>query len=493
MDQSRCRQTGPRRARLPIARVLLLAAIVLYLAAAVAPPGALVARVPPARRPPAGRLSWQRVQGDTIVDEDGRTVLLRGFNTSTLLEWPNQPPAPLDEMDAELMRRSGFNVVRLPISWSRLEPERGRIDEAYLDQIAETVDLLNRHGLYVILDFHMYLAWGPHFGVPGAPRWAAVPLVPHVELGAPGDWTEMLSPAVVAATIYFWLSPDWQADVLVAWQAVAARFRDNSGVVGYDLYNEPITFLPPPRLFEERWLWPFYVRLIEAIGEVDPNHLFFVQAPLALEFIPPKVVPTRAPNLVYSPHVFTGSIAPPPVTEAPHRLPMRIREQAGQAAQVTAPGWWGELGVDHGKPYAHAWIDSALDTLDDLQVGWAWWQWRQDWGWGVRNHRGDVLHLELLRHLARPFVAAAPRGVRGGRGGGLAGSLAIAIDPEHADSPVVVSWPALTLPEPLVTGDCVRSSHWDPEAARLTLWLRPAVGCTVQITAVYQPGAVRRD
>src|SRR5687768_15307029 len=225
----------------PVVQLLLIVTVLVYLAAVVAPPAAVVARVPAARRPASGRLSWLTVQGDAIVDEEGRKVLLRGFNTSMLLDWPNQPPAPLDDTDAELMRRAGFNVVRLPISWSRLEPERGRIDEAYLDQIAQTVDWLNAHGFYVILDFHMYLAWGPHFGVPGAPRWAVVPLVPHVELAAPGDWTEMLSPAVVAATTYFWLSPDWQADVLMVWRAVATRFRDHSGVVGYDLYNEPIT------------------------------------------------------------------------------------------------------------------------------------------------------------------------------------------------------------------------------------------------------------
>jgi beta-galactosidase GanA len=59
------------------------------------------------------------------------------------LDWSRQPIAPLDEDDLRLMRRSGFNVVRLPVAWSSLEPHRGHIDKAYLERIAETVQLLN--------------------------------------------------------------------------------------------------------------------------------------------------------------------------------------------------------------------------------------------------------------------------------------------------------------------------------------------------------------
>src|SRR4051794_38417552 len=98
-------------------------------------------------RAPADGLPWLALQQRHIVDDTGRRALLRGFNTTALLDWPREPVAAFDEDDAELMRRSGFNVVRLPFAWSSLEPTRGRINPVYLERIATTVDMLNRHGL----------------------------------------------------------------------------------------------------------------------------------------------------------------------------------------------------------------------------------------------------------------------------------------------------------------------------------------------------------
>ncbi|HEX8966422.1 MAG TPA: cellulase family glycosylhydrolase, partial [Chloroflexota bacterium] len=181
----------------------------------------LVVDIAPPRRP-AGTpgLAWLATDGNAIVDDQGRAVLLRGFNTAALLHWPRQPVAPLDDMDLELMRGAGFDVVRLPIAWSKLEPERGSIDAAYLDDIDRTVRQINDHDLYVVLDMHVTLGWSPRFGGAGAPDWATLPFIPHVAFAAPGEWTEMLSPAVAAATDYFWLSPDWQTDLSDIWRAV---------------------------------------------------------------------------------------------------------------------------------------------------------------------------------------------------------------------------------------------------------------------------------
>ena len=134
--------------------MIILVTIVAYL-----PAGSLTASVSPAHYGPddAG-LSWLRTERGQIVDEQGRKVLLRGFNTDALVAYPKSPPAPLDETDATLMQRAGFDVVRLGIDWSQLEPVRGRIDRGYLDRVAGTVAMLNRHGLYVVLDMHFRLA-----------------------------------------------------------------------------------------------------------------------------------------------------------------------------------------------------------------------------------------------------------------------------------------------------------------------------------------------
>ena len=73
------------------------------------------------------------VENRTIKDVDGRTVLLRGPNINQLNDYaPNgtglPTVAPLDDTDFARMAALGFNVVRLNVAWSALEPSPGAFD-----------------------------------------------------------------------------------------------------------------------------------------------------------------------------------------------------------------------------------------------------------------------------------------------------------------------------------------------------------------------------
>jgi endoglycosylceramidase len=455
--------------------VVLLLTIVAYL-----PPGSLAASVPPPRHGDAdGVLPWLRTQNGGIVDQVGRRVLLRGFNTDALVSYPKDPPAPLDETDATLMQQAGFSVVRLGIDWAQLEPERGHIDQGYLDRIAATVAMFNRHGLYVVLDMHFRLGWSPRLGYSGAPGWATI--------GAPNwnplpqySWSPALVPAAFTSDTYFWLFSDWKRNFYRSWQAVATRFFDHPGVAGYDIFNEAHPLPIPPRIFEKYYLWPMFREAIEAIGEVDSNHLFFVEGILLLT-MNTAVVHLKAPNVVYGTHLYEGSLVPPFWTGDPTLLRQRFQQRVKEAAEVPAPLWIGEVGYDLTQKGSLSYADAALDQADDLGIGWAWWQWRENRWWGIRDTAGQIVNMEALRHLARPFVIAAPRGVRPGRGDGVHGTLVIRVDASHADQPVQIGWSALTLRGPTVAGTCVRGSQWDATTARLTLQLEPDTGCQVAI------------
>jgi endoglycosylceramidase len=418
------RPHGARRRQRGGGPVLWIALLLLPLAGlawAYAPVDALVVPLPAPHRPAAaGALDWLHTSGGRIVDSRGRTVLLRGVNSDALLE-DGVRHAPLDEEDAGLIQRAGFDVVRLPLAWSRLEPRRGAIDRGYLDEVAATVAMLERHALHVVLEMH-FLDWGPRFGGSGAPDWAAVPLVPAAQWWPWESWRKHLSPAVNAAVTYFWLAPDWQADFTAVWREVAARFRDDPGVAGYDLVNEPHPLPLPPRIFEDHYLWPLYARTLAAIGEVDPNHLALVEGTLFGDW-PTTVRPLHARDLVYSPHLYTGALVPPAFDGDPGPVRRRIAGQAAEAAAVPAPMWTGELGIDHQQARAAGWADAALDALDDQGAGWAWWQWRESLRWGIRDAPGRHLDLDFLRHVARPFAVAAPAGVHAGRGDGVRGRL----------------------------------------------------------------------
>jgi endoglycosylceramidase len=414
------------------------------------------------------------------VDQQGRAVLLRGFNDDALIE-PSMKPAPLDVSDAEIMQASGFDVVRLPIVWSQLEPQRGQFDTAYLDRVAAAVSMLNAHRLYVVIDMHS-LGWSAVYGGSGAPAWATVPDIPDPHWGPMPSIARLLSPAINASTAYFWLAPDWQAEYLQTWRWVATRFRDNSGVAGYDFINEPHSFPLLPFRFDKDQLWPFYAHMVSAVGEVDSNHLFILDNDMAGD-LPTTVVPFSAPNLVYAPHVYTGALIPPDFTGDTQSLRVHIDELATEASAVPAALWFGEFSINFNHVASARWISAALDFFDDHDAGWAWWQWREAGGWGVRNADGRSLNTTFLRLLARPYLAAAPSGVTAGHGDGVEGALHMSIAATHGIGTVEVAWPAYTLGAPTLTSTCRASWHWSATDYRVALDVPLGIACQVVLTA----------
>jgi len=379
------------------------------------------------------------------------------------------------------MQQAGFDVVRLGIDWSQLEPERGRINQTYLDRVTKTVATLNRHGLWVVLDMHFRLGWSPRFGYSGAPGWATIG-VPNWNPLSQYSWSPSLSPAAFTSDTYFWLSSDWKKDFYRTWQAVAARFKDNPGVAGYDIFNEAHPLPIPPRIFDKFYLWPMFKQAIEAIGAVDSNHLFFVEG-ILLMTMNTAVVHLNAPNVVYGTHLYEGSLIPPFWTGDPTFLRQRFQQRVSEAADVPAPLWIGELGYDLTQKGALSYADAALNEADDLGIGWAWWQWRENQYWGIVDAGGQIVNREALRHLARPYVIAAPAGVHPGHGDGVKGTLSIGVGASRTDQSILVSWSALTLPAPVARGTCLTGSHWDPITARLTLEVGPGAGCQVTVGA----------
>jgi endoglycosylceramidase len=457
-----------RRAGVPLLAVVLLGAFAYW---AWARPVVLTAGagVPVAAR--GG--DFLRVRDGHIVDGSGRAVELRGFDVSALLRYPNPYSAgvaPLDVEDAALMSEAGFDVVRLGISWSLLEPTRDHVDGAYLDRIQRAVETLQRYGLRVVLDMHIGIGWGSEAQIPS---WASLPWVPDVRWFPVEPWRERISPRPIAEEVHFWTSEDWQSDLAGVWRAVAARFRNDPMVAGYDLFNEPHPLPMPPAVFESRFMWPLYARLIDAVSPVDPHHLFIVESTLFLGF-PTAISPLRAPNLVYSPHLYTGSLIPGSSAGVASELAERRRE----ADALHAAFWVGELGIDHSAPGAGAWTGAALSAMAAQHVGWAWWQWRQDGGWGIRSVDGNRLDLAALRTLAGAYLAAAPSGVTAVSTGD---GLRIVVGASHPDVPVELGWPALILGPPSIRGSCLTSPPAQDSPATYALALAPGRGCTIQV------------
>ena len=102
--------------------------------------------------PPLPRLHAVRGERPGIFDEDGRQVVLRGVNLNFLAEYArnnpdHEPTLPLDGHTWNQIANEGMNVVRLLVSWSRLQPDdAGSIDGGYVDQIEQAVADAAHHG-----------------------------------------------------------------------------------------------------------------------------------------------------------------------------------------------------------------------------------------------------------------------------------------------------------------------------------------------------------
>ena len=203
---------------------------------------ALVAAMPgAAQAAPSLPLSQQ---GRWITDADGRVTILHGHNM--VYKRPPYHPAAIGfgDDDAAFLAREGYNTIRLGLIYKAVEPQPGVYDDAYLARIAETVETLGRHGIVSQLDFHQDL-YNERFQGEGWPDWAVqddgLPAQP--KLGFPNNYFGM--PALSRAFDHFWANDPGPGGVglqdryAAAWRHVAARFKDNRFVMGYDLMNEP--------------------------------------------------------------------------------------------------------------------------------------------------------------------------------------------------------------------------------------------------------------
>jgi hypothetical protein len=472
--------------------VILLIALV----AIVTYPGALLVSLatrltpPPAASPARpGAMAWLHVAHPSngvpyIADEQGRMVFLHGAIPASLLEfgpgtgpvYPLDPAAyengqcppnvatskypPLCRSDLEAMARLGFNSVRLPISWSLLEPERGRFDQTYLDRVAQIVDWARDLRMYVIVDMHQN-AYSHFVGAgdssvdlrqnSGAPAWATI------TDGFPSHVYENqreVNPAVLEATTNFWFDRNGiQDEYIAALAIVAKRFRDDPVVAGYGVYNEPLLGWNLPPGFEDLLLFPFYRRVIDAItgardglpcwsgffmpapcgfrdlGVDDAHHLFFLDAGLLREvtdFPTHLSTPISSyPNVVLAIHAYTHFYT------IDHLLPQLVSSSAypwggydqsyalaeREARALDAALFVSEFGnppADDGKLLA-----AQVAEEEKHHTGFAFWTWKEnsEGGWGMYAPPGlstdssGCLRAGRERLLARayPQVVSDPR------------------------------------------------------------------------------------
>jgi hypothetical protein len=453
----------------------LVAVLALLVLAALTYPGAdvlafLISRTPgPAATYPSvqGPLSWLHVehpQGGTpyVADQQNRMVLLHGAIPGGLVDfwsgtdgskttpppfYPIDPSAyaggkcpvnyslvkvpPLCEQDVAQMAAMGFDSIRLALSWSLLEPERGKIDPTYVDRIAQVVGWAQAAGMYVIIDMHQnaysrYVGRSDPLPLPdgqhtdlwynsGAPAWATL------TDGLPSETfagQRELNPAVFEAETNFWYNRDGiQAEYINGVAALARRFANDSTVAGYSLFNEPMPGWNLPPGFDDLLLFPFYRRVIDAVtgardglpcptqlplasicafpdlGVHDTRHLFFMDTGLLREvtdFPTHLGLPVSSyPNLVLSLHPYTHGYTPDALFF--HQPPDKATYPWGgydqtyslaehEAKAMHAALFVAEFGND--PRWDPVILTNELAEQERHRVGFAFWTWKENCAFG---------------------------------------------------------------------------------------------------------------
>src|SRR5438270_4039023 len=340
-----------------------LALLLMGLGLALGAPSAGIAFArPPAE--PARPLDFLRVGAPggpsglaQVVDGAGRQVLLKGVNVDGLVDYfrtdlrtsyPVDPAAyangacPPDDpkvegvmvcdFDFPQMHPLGFNVVRLNISWSLLEPAPGQISQTYLARIAQVVGWARAQGIYVMLDVHQD-AWSKYIYTPpgqscppptqairgydGAPDWASQHTTPACALNGVREFDsavqeqfqKLYSDAPAPDGVGF---QEHYAHML---SALARRFAGDPAVAGYEIINEPSPgFNVTPGVVDASELFPFYGKVVNTVVHDVPgfHQLFFIEPNAERDVTDQSAIVTpwsaysAYPNVVYAPHIYTG-------------------------------------------------------------------------------------------------------------------------------------------------------------------------------------------
>ncbi|MCA9524059.1 MAG: cellulase family glycosylhydrolase [Myxococcales bacterium] len=311
-----------------------------------------------------------------IVDQYGRLVLLRGINVSGT--WKQGPTHLGTQVEPDFRRYAsyGFTVIRLLTFWSAVMPERGTIDGAYLDALAQRVEWAQRAGLYLFVDMHQDV-YGPGFGFNGAPIWTCDDRYYAMLIEPPVPWFfGYQNPGVLACYDQLWSSQELQAHYLAAWRAVAERLQGYPNVIGADLMNEPYWGTHDPATFERERLQPMYRSVIAALREVRPDWLLFME-PSAVKNVLGRsyLEPDGTPNAVYAPHLYHPAmeIGGAYGTLKPY-FSGRINADRGESEKLSAALFIGEWGSYGSQSDYRTYLADMLALYNRSYIGWTYWE-----------------------------------------------------------------------------------------------------------------------
>jgi len=295
-----------------------------------------------------------------IVDAAGKPVLLRSINLGNwlvpegymwLFDGGPQSPSEIRALVLELLgpegsaafwqkyrenyvtredlaflHRAGFNALRVPLHYHLFESD----DAEGFKLLDRLIAWSRADNLYVILDLH----------------------------SAPGGQT---GTNIDDSVGYPWLyqSPQEQEHLIAIWRRLAAHYREEPIVLGYDLLNEPIPHFPKLRPLNSL-LEPLYQKVSGEIRKVDARHILFLGGAQWDSNFSIFGKPFDA-NVAYTFHKYWT---------APDESV--LRDYIDFRERYDVPIWMGESGENTDE-----WIAQFTRSLEKNNIGWTFWPYKK--------------------------------------------------------------------------------------------------------------------
>jgi len=379
--------------------------------------GTVVPPAPATRTDPAA----VHVDGTAFRDTQGRQLLFRGYNAkvTTLFDVtfddgrvPEESFPDLSEAETARIEQLGWNVLRIPVSWSGLEPQPQQYAQAWMQKLDAVLAMAHEHAFYIIIDMHQD-AYSKEIGEDGEPLWAIVPPPTQLLQGPYSDSRRTTGQVLSAGYSFFDDVPATdgrllQSAYITAVQQVAAHVVGDSAVLGYEDFNEPV-------VLNENELVAFHQAFADGIHTVDADAPILFE-PVALrnetdDAVRPETPWSNGPG-AYAVHIYTcwfsSCSSPSWADENPAELSTSMSNADAERAAWSTPMFVTEFGCDQTTPQGPLWMSAELDLQDQYLASSTAWEFSGLGAWGFHDASGNE-YPETTHIMARIF----PRAVAG--------------------------------------------------------------------------------
>jgi endoglycosylceramidase len=363
--------------------------------------------------------------GRWLTDPQGRVVILHGvqidkFKPGTAVQgWIDVSP-----LAVPFIASQGFNLARVDIDFTGVEPQLGQFDDSYIQQFAAFDNQLAAAGIYHLVNM-MQGQYAAEFDGSGFPSWMVITNgVPN----QPGPFPQsyLYDPAEERAWDNFWANTPASDGVGLqdhfghGLQHLAHDFAGLPAFLGFDLLNEPWSGSQWPScanpngcpVFDQE-LTDFYRRIIPELRADDPHHLVFYE-PHALfdQGANTHLGRVNDPNAVFTFHNYCLGDQPG-LPQADPGQDCGVEEQMvlGYADARASQTGDGLLEDEWGNTASVPLLQRMTAEADQHMIGWSYWAYED-----CCNSPGaivydatkdpmapDNLNMPVLQALVRPY------------------------------------------------------------------------------------------